>query len=254
VLADPVTHDVAALFRSLRVTGSPRVREELVRRHLPLARKLALRYHGGGEPLDDLVQVANTGLVKAVDRFDPERGHAFSSFAVPTILGELRRHFRDHAWQAHVPRGMQERVQALDQARARAGERDGRAPSVATLAREMGISEEEVLDALVARQAASASSLDAPAGPGQDDEAGTTLGALLGEADRRLELVDVVVSLRPAISALPALDREVLGLRFVEDLTQEEIGQRLGVSQMQVSRVLRRSLSRLRRVAEVHMA
>ena len=224
-------------------------RDELVRRLLPLARRMARRYRRADDPLDDLVQVAVLGLVKAIDRFDPERETAFSSYAVPTMLGELKRHFRDHGWALHVPRGMQERVMAVDGAVREIARREGRSPSASEVGRSLGLSEEEVLEAMEASAAYEAISLESHRYGGDADE-GATYAERVGEEDGRFELVEYEATLAPVLRALPERDRVVLHLRFVEDLTQAEIADRIGVSQMHVSRIIRRSLERLRAVAD----
>ena len=213
---------------------------------LPLVRRLARRYQRGGEPLDDLVQVGCVGLVKAIDRFDLERTTSFASFAVPTILGELKRHFRDHGWAVHVPRGMQERVLRVENTSAALSRQLGRAPSVEEIGVALGIPVEEVLEAKEAGAGYEAMSLDAPR-PGEDEGA---LTDTMGAWDMRLDLIDERSAIGPALAALPDREREILSLRFAEDLTQQEIAERIGVSQMHVSRLLRRSLTRLRTVAE----
>jgi RNA polymerase sigma-B factor len=218
-------------------------RDELVTRFLPLARKLARRYAGSRESIDDLVQVASLGLVKAVDRFDPTRDIAFSSFAVPTILGELKRYFRDLGWSVHVPRGAQEMALKVEQARHQLASRSGRSPSVHELAQFLEWSLDEVIEALEAGSAHHSVSLDAPT----DDREGEigTLAQSLGGDDERLETVEDRVTVAEAIRTLPARERRVLYLRFVEDLTQTQIAEQVGVSQMQVSRILRRSITQL---------
>lgn len=213
-------------------------------RFLPLARSLARRYARSSAPLEDLVQVASFGLVKAIDRFDPARGRAFSSFAVPTILGELRRHFRDSGWAVHVPRGAQERARKVEVAEQLLADQTGRSPTVGELARYLGVSEEEVLDGLETAQAYAAVSLDAPRAT--VDEAQWSYLDIVGADDHDLALVDASLTLGTAIEQLQKRERRILHLRFVEDLTQTEIAERIGSSQMQVCRVLRRSLQRLR--------
>ena len=252
----PVGHDRDATWarraqeRALLVRyhrgGDAGARDELVTRMMPLVRRLARRYQRAGEPLDDLVQVGCVGLVKAIDRFDLERSTSFASFAVPTILGELKRHFRDHGWAVHVPRGMQERVLRVENASASLSRRLGRAPSVEEVARTLGIPVEEVLEAKEAGAGYETVSLDAPR-PGDDDG---SLTDTLGAVDTRLELVDDRSAIGPALAALPDRERRIISLRFDEDLTQQEIAERIGVSQMHVSRLLRRSLTKLRTVAE----
>jgi RNA polymerase sigma-B factor len=211
---------------------------------MPLARRLARRYERTSESWDDLVQVAYVGLVKAVDRFDPDRGVAFSSFAVPTILGELRRHFRDAGWAVHVPRGLQERTRDLAEAQRVLTARTGRAPTVDELARHLDMSREQVLDGLLAAAAYDTDSFDVPR-RSADGETGNLL-ELLGDEDPRLEGVEDKAAVFAALPELPPREREVLFLRFGGELTQTQIAARIGVSQMQVSRLLTRALQRLR--------
>jgi RNA polymerase sigma-B factor len=239
--------DISALFARARA-GDNGARDALVTRFLPLARQLARRYQRSNEPYEDLVQVASIGLVKAVDRFDPERGVAFSSYAVPTILGELKRYFRDSGWAVHVPRGVQERVLKIDQTVSSLSGRLGRSPSVGEIAEAMDISIEQVLEAMDASQAYSAVSLEATRGP--EEEGGETHAEALGADEERYELIEYGATIDRTLRALPERDRLVLTLRFVEDLTQSQIAARIGVSQMQVSRIIRRALARLQRVAE----
>jgi RNA polymerase sigma-B factor len=217
-------------------------RDVLIERYLPLARKLARRYSGSSEPYDDLVQVASLGLVKAVERFDPSRGFAFTSFALPTIVGELKRYFRDTSWALHVDRSAQERARRITEARREITGRHGRSPTVPELAQYLECSEEEVLDGLQTAEAHDTVSLDAPRAGGEDP-AGRIES--LGDQDTRLELVDDQTTVFAAAQLLPQRDRTILYLRYGEDLTQAEIAQRVGVSQMQVSRLLRRSVRRL---------
>ncbi len=225
-----------------------RAREELVARFLPLARKLARRYSGAHEPFDDLLQVASLGLVKAIDRYDTERGTAFSSFAVPTILGELKRYFRDLGWSVHVPRGAQEMALKVEDGRQRLMTRTGRPPSVQELAVYLELSVEQVLEALETVGAHHTASLDSPREDG-DEESGTLADAF-GQIDERFELVDAKVTISEAARHLGARERRVLLLRFVEDLTQSQIAEMIGVSQMQVSRILRRALDQLRELTQ----
>jgi RNA polymerase sigma-B factor len=228
--------------------GDEAAREELVRRLLPLAKRMARRYRRSDEPLDDLVQVATLGLIKAIDRFDPARETAFSSYAVPTMLGELKRYFRDNGWSVHVPRGMQERVMRVDNAVKEMSRQLGRSPSVGELAETLGMEAEQVLEAREAATAYDAVSLDAFRFG--DDGDGETYAESIGEVDGGYELVEYGATIAPTLQALPARDRIVLHLRFVEDLTQAEIADRVGVSQMHVSRLIRRALDRLRTVAD----
>ncbi|HZU40399.1 MAG TPA: SigB/SigF/SigG family RNA polymerase sigma factor [Solirubrobacteraceae bacterium] len=242
-LAIPRT-DSTELFIRWQEHGDRRAREELIQRFLPLARKLARRYAGPREPFEDLMQVASLGLVKAVDRFDTSRGTAFSSFAVPTILGELKRYFRDLGWSVHVPRGAQEMALKVEEAQQRLTTKTGRPPSVPDLAQYLEMSIEDVLDALETASAHHSTSLDAPRDDGEEESG--TLADAFGEIDERFELVDASVTIAAAAEQLSARERKVLVLRFVEDMTQTQIAEQIGVSQMQVSRILRRALSRLR--------
>src|SRR6201994_3982128 len=218
-------------------------RDALIERFLPLARKLANRYATSTEPRDDLVQVASLGLLKAVERFDPTRGFAFTSFAVPTIVGELKRYFRDSAWALHVDRSAQELARKIADARREVSLRRSRSPTVPELAVYLEISEEQVLDGLQTNEAYDTVSLDAPRGG--DEETENRIEAL-GSQDERLDLVDDQATVFAAAQHLPERERRILYLRFGEDLTQAEIARRIGVSQMQVSRLLRKSVQRLR--------
>jgi RNA polymerase sigma-B factor len=241
------------LFLRYHANGDVVAREELIRRTLPLARRLAGRYARRGEPIDDLLQVASIGLIKAIDRFDPTLGLAFSSFAVPSILGELKRHFRDHGWAARVPRPVQERVLKVNAAVEAFSRHHGRAPKPAEVALATGDSIEEVLEAMEAASAHSAVSLDAPLGGDGGDET-VTYANSVGEVDTRLELVENRTVVDATLHALPEREQQILHLRFSEDLTQAEIAERIGVSQMHVSRLIRRALERLRTVAEATAA
>jgi RNA polymerase sigma-B factor len=232
------------LFASVRA-GDGRAREELVERYLPLARRLARRYQRSEEPIDDLVQVASLGLVKAVDRYDAGRETAFSSFAVPTILGELRRHFRDRTWSVRVPRELQELALRVDKAVASLAAESGRAPTVAEIAAVVNVSEEQVLDALQAASAYRAGSLDAPRGGGEETW-GETVADSIGVEEGGFARAEERATLEPMLAHITERERLVLRLRFGEDLTQAEIGERIGVSQMQVSRLIRQAIARLR--------
>lgn len=231
------------LLQEYQDTGDPAARDAVIERFLPLARQLARRYERPDEPIDDLVQVASMGLVKAVERFDPSRGIAFSSFAVPTILGELKRYFRDAGWAVHVPRSMQERVLEVNRGVTELSRKLGRSPTPAELARATEFTHEEVLEALEAATAYDSVPLDAPRSD-DDNEAGGV--AQLGAEDPGYELAEYSATLAPELRALPQRDRLVLYLRFVEDLTQSEIAERIGVSQMHVSRLIRAALLKLR--------
>jgi RNA polymerase sigma-B factor len=235
-----------ALFERYLVQGDLRAREELVERFMPLARQLARRYHRAEEPFDDLLQVASLGLIKAIDRFELDRGIAFSSYAVPTILGELKRHFRDRTWAVRVPRDLQELVLRVDSAVAELGRGLHRAPRVAEIAEHLGVGEEDVLEALQAGGAYRATSLETPRG----EEEGDTLADSMGIDEDGFAQAEHRATLDRLLSAVGPREREVLRLRFTEDLTQAEIGERIGVSQMQVSRLIRQAVARLRVVAE----
>jgi RNA polymerase sigma-B factor len=243
--ADEQLADERELLRRYAREGSPELREELVERFLPLARRLAGRYAGGAEPFDDLVQVANMALVKAIDRFDPARGTAFSTFAVPTILGELKRHFRDRGWSVHVPRDVQERILKIERAQAEMPAKLGHPPTVREIAEQLELTEEQVLEAMHASQGHHAISLDASS-PGAEGEEPSPLGERIGERDLSFETVEYGAAIAPALEEISERDRKVLHLRFVEDLTQSEIAEQVGVSQMHVSRILRSALDKLR--------
>jgi RNA polymerase sigma-B factor len=235
----------AELFARLRTQRDQRAREQLVERYLPLARKLARRYQRSEEPQEDLVQVASMGLLKAVDRFDADREVVFSSYAVPTILGELKRHFRDRTWSVRVPRDLQELALRVDRAVTNLSLNKNGAPSVTEIARAVGVSEEQVLEALQAAGAYRAGSLEAPrSGAGEDS--GETMADTLGVEEGGFEQAEQRATLGPLLQGISGRERTVLALRFGEDLTQAEIGERIGVSQMQVSRVIRQALARLR--------
>ena len=222
-----------------------RARVELVERFMPLVRHIARRYQRGAEPLEDLVQVASVGLVKAIDRFEPERTTAFSSYAVPTMVGELKRYFRDFGWSVHVPRGMQERTVAVQSAVSRLSEELGRSPSPAEVGEALALPEEQVLEAFEAALAYDSLSLDAPR-PGAEDSEASGYADTLGEEDRRYELVELGASIAPALKELPERERRILRMRFIDDMTQSEIAAQVGVSQMHVSRLIRRSLAHTR--------
>lgn len=231
------------LFEIYRQERDPWIRGELVQRFMPFARKLALRYSYTDEPLDDLVQVAALGLLGAIDRYDPDRGAKFTSFAAPTILGELKRHFRDKGWALHVPRDLQERALALSRATERLSNRLGRSPTLTELADAVGCSMEQALEASEVAHSYSPASLDAPAG--REDEEASALVEMIGGEDDNFALAESRELIAGTWRSLSELERQVVALRFVEGLTQREIGQRIGYSQMHVSRLLRRSLGRL---------
>jgi RNA polymerase sigma-B factor len=224
--------------------GDLDAREELVMRFMSLARQLASRYRHAGEPQEDLVQVACVGLLKAVDRYDPRRGGRFTRYAVPTMLGELKRHFRDKGWSVHVPRATQELVLKVTDALGALPVKLGHSPRPRDLAAAVGASVEEVLEAMEAATAYEATSLDAPRAAASDDGDWTYADAL-GAEEHGYELVELGETLRGTLEALPKRERAILRLRFEYDMTQAEIAERVGVSQMHVSRLLRRSLDRL---------
>lgn len=246
----PAAREDRRLLMRYHRQGDSRARDQLCERFLPLARQLARRYQRGSEPLDDLVQVASVGLVKAIDRFEPDRTTAFSSYAVPTMVGELKRYFRDFGWAAHVPRGMQERTVAVQATVTRLGKELGRSPAAAEVARDLGLPEEQVLEAMEAALAYDALSLEAPR-PGGDEAGDAVFGDTIGEVDGRYELVELAATIAPALRDLDERDRRILRMRFLEDLTQSEIAGRIGVSQMHVSRLIRRALGRLQATTEV---
>jgi RNA polymerase sigma-B factor len=227
--------------------GDLAAREELVERFMPLARDLALRYTYTDEPFDDLLQVASLGLIKAIDRFEPGRGTKFTSYAAPTILGELKRHFRDKGWALHVPRDLQERTLAVSRESEALSKELGRSPTVREVADALGCGVEDVLEAQEAAASYEAASLDAPAS--RDDGEAASLIDLLGDEDTSYELVESRDAIMSTWQALPDVERKVLELRFMHDLTQREIGERIGYSQMHVSRLLRRALNRLETAA-----
>jgi len=239
------THrDSPDLFVRWQRDGDSAAREALVRQYMPLARGLARRYGRSSEPFEDLVQVASLGLLKALDRYDASRGHAFASFAVPTILGEMRRYFRDSGWAVHVPRGSQERALKVRDAQERLANEQGRAPTAQQLAQYLELDVEDVFDALQAIQAYETLSLDAPR-PRADGEV-VAYGDTVGEDDERYELVELDATISAVLGKIAPRERAILRMRFVDDLTQTEIAERVGISQMQVSRLLRRSLEQLR--------
>jgi RNA polymerase sigma-B factor len=221
--------------------GDLDAREELVVRFMPLARQLASRYRHSGEPLEDLAQVACLGLLKAVDRYDPTRGKGFTRYALPTMLGELKRHFRDKGWALRVPRATQELALKVNEA---LPAKLGRAARPRDVAEAIGVSVEDVLEAMEAATAYEAASLDAPRGATGEDEDWTHADAL-GDEEPGYELVELGEALRGTLDALPARERLILRLRFERDMTQAEIAGCMGISQMHVSRLLRRSLNRL---------
>ncbi len=236
--------DERELWRRFAATHDPAVREELVSRNLDFAKRLAGRYRGASESFDDLLQVASLALVKAVDRFDPERGIPFSAFASPTILGELKRHFRDRAWTVRVPRGLHDRMAQVDKAITKLTEQLQRSPTIGEIAERLELEPTDVLEVLEANHNRRPLSLDRPARGDEAEEA--TPADWIGEEDKNFELVEGRVALDAALPHLDERARLVLRLRFVEDMTQSQIAERIGHSQMHVSRILRRALEQVR--------
>jgi RNA polymerase sigma-B factor len=236
------------MFRHLKMLdeASPafrRQRDAIIERGLPLADHIARRYGGRGEPFDDLVQAARLGLVNAVNRFDVDKGAEFLSFAVPTVMGEVRRHFRDYGWAVKVPRRVKDLQLQLIKVRAELSQRLGRAPNATEIANHLGIDRELVIEATIGGGNYSTMSTDMPVGPGDDYK---PFGDTLGDVDPNLDKVLDVETVRPLIAALPERQRTVLTLRFFENLTQTQIAERIGCSQMHVSRLLAKALETLR--------
>jgi len=232
------------LFVAWKQHGDELAREQLVERFMPLARRLARRYVRTSEPSEDIVQVASVGLLNALDRYDVERGGRFATFAVPTILGEIRRYFRDSSWALHVPRAAKERALEVRQAMSSLSTLHGRSPTATQLAEYLELDIELVFEALTATQAHDTCSLDAPRH--NEDGSSGSYADTLGDEDERLDLIECDATLCAALGELPDRDRSILRMRYVEERTQSEIAQEIGISQMQVSRLLRRSLDRLR--------
>lgn len=235
------------LIREYRRTGDPRLREQLVTRYLALSRSLARRFASGGEPLEDLEQVAALALVKAVDGFDPDRGTAFSSYAVPCIAGAIKRHFRDCGWSVRVPRELQERAMRVHQLESELSGALGEAPTVAELAEATALAAEDVLEARVAYRALHASSLDTPT-QDADGDAPSLIDTMGGDDDGYSTVLDRS-ALDSLLGGLDERDRAIIELYFREELTQSEIGERLGYSQMHISRLLRKAVGELEKAA-----
>jgi RNA polymerase sigma-B factor len=238
----------AQKFAELSAAGSDerrrcRLRTELVTEYLSVAENIARRFSGRGEAFDDLVQVARVGLINAVDRFQPERGTDFLSFAVPTIMGEVRRYFRDSSWSVRVPRRLKELHLRIGQVSGELGQRLGRAPTPSEIAHELGLTVEDVSEGLQAGNAYYAVSVDKPAG---DDGEAVSLADTLGNEDDGLESVENHEALQPLLRGLPSRERTILMLRFFGNLTQTQIAERVGISQMHVSRLLAQTLEKLR--------
>jgi RNA polymerase sigma-B factor len=233
-------------FRRYADTRDLALRDQLVEAHMGLAAYLARRFANRGQPLEDLTQVAALGLLKAVERFDPSLKIEFSTYATTTIVGELKRYLRDRGWAVRAPRRMQELYLTLSKVVDPLGQELGRSPTIGELAAEVGASEEEVLEALEAGQAYRFASLDAPRSEGDGD----TVGEAMGGEDEELVRAEQRALLAPMLDHLPARQRQIVQLRFFEGLTQSEIARRLGISQMQVSRLLSRSVAQMRSVAK----
>ena len=238
--------EVDRRLREFHRTRDARLRSDLVERLMPLARSLALRFSHSGESLDDLVQVAALGLVKAIDRFDPDRGFAFTSFATPTILGELSRHLRDTSWALRVPRELQERALVVARTANEMTGTLGRPPTAAELSEVTGMALEDVVEARAAGTARHAVSIFRPLSEGEDEP----LADMLGADDPAFAATDDALTSERLLASLPPREREILRLRFQEELTQWQIGERVGCSQMHVSRLIRQSLRRLRETVE----
>jgi RNA polymerase sigma-B factor len=243
VSQDRRSREERTLFERLAADGDAHDRDALIVRFLPLARSLALRYRRSSEPLDDLLQVASVGLITAIDRFDVDRKIRFSSYAVPTILGEIKRYFRDRTWVVHVPRTLQEDALRVERAADELLEELRRQPSVAEISALVGASEEDVLEALQAGAAYRTLSFDEPRG---GDEDTSTLGDLIGVDEHGFDRAENRATLAVLLATATSRDRKVLRMRFEQDMTQSEIGAVLGVSQMQVSRIIRQALERIR--------
>jgi RNA polymerase sigma-B factor len=239
------------LFRHYLASGDPRAREAIVERFMPLARSLARRYCRGSEPLEDLEQVACLALVRAVDAFDPSRGTAFTSYAVPSIAGAIKRHFRDHGWAVKVPRELQERALRVQRIREDLGNEEGHQPTAAEVARYARMTVEEVLEAGEAYRALYSDSVDGMRSRGGRDDPAPLLDTL-GEPDDELERALGRAALGSVLDTLEERDRTILQLYYRDELTQAEIGRRLGYSQMHISRLLRTAVARLRSTVEAH--
>lgn len=216
-----------------------RVRGELISGYLPVAEHLARRFAGRGEPLEDLIQVATIGLINAVDRFEPDRGVNFFSFAIPTITGELRRYFRDHGWATRVPRGLKDLHMSIRSSQTQLYQQLGRAPRPSEIADQLGIPVSEVIEGLQAGNAYRSSSLDEMLG----EQGTTTVGDLVGDLDNELAVIEDREALRPLLAQLPPRERTILMLRFFRQLTQSQIAEQVGISQMHVSRLLSQTLA-----------
>jgi RNA polymerase sigma-B factor len=243
-LTDPSATELLDAMASAPVGHRSRavLRDRAIEAWLPLARHLAHRYSGRGEPTDDLVQTATVGLIKAVDKFDPDRGVDFAGYAIPTIIGEIKRHFRDRTWSVRVPRRLQELRLAITEANSSLTHRLGRSPTVADIATHLGVTEEDVLEGLEGARAYNATSLSTPISA----DGSTELGDTLGGEDHEYELAETRVALGPALATLDEREQKILTLRFYGNLTQSQIAEQVGISQMHVSRLLTKALTKLR--------
>jgi RNA polymerase sigma-B factor len=241
--------DLRAKFERYHRTRDEAVREELVGAYIGLAKAMARRFSNRGESLDDLMQIAYVGLISAIDRFDPDRQVEFTTFAIPTIKGELKRYFRDSGWALHVPRRVKQLHVALNETIGTLTQRLGRSPTVPELAKEMDVTEEEILEVMEAGWSYRAASIDENRGGGDPDR-DSSPAATLGSLDARLSTLEDRLTVSPLLRALPARERVILQLRFFEGLTQSQIAEQLGISQVHVSRLLTKSLERLRREAD----
>lgn len=233
------------LFRLWRRTKNPKIRDELIFRHLDLAKGLARRFMGRGEPLEDLIQVAIYGLINAIDRYDPDRGTKFETFAYPTILGELKRHFRDTAWSMQLPRGLQELNQKAYKLVDILTQKLGRPPTISELAQELGVSEEQVIEALEAANAYETISLEQEISADEDDKPQTLEELVSLTEDEEVQRWQQRQLIEDAMKVLDERERKIVEMRFFDDLTQTQIAQRLGISQMHVSRLLRRAIQKM---------
>lgn len=239
-----VLFDELATYPSGDDGGAAALRDRIIAQALPMARNIARRFANRGEEFDDLYQVACLGLINAVDRFDSSRGREFAAFAVPTIMGEVRRHFRDRTWALRVPRRLKDLSVSLNTATESLTQRLGRSPTAAELATELGVDVDEIIEALAASSAYQTRSLDTPLS--REDSAGASLADTLGTDDAELDKSELHLALRPLLEQLPARERRMIALRFFYDKSQSEIAQEVGISQVHVSRVLSKTLTRLR--------
>jgi RNA polymerase sigma-B factor len=235
--------DADVAYQLFSTKGEPGVRDRLIEQYLPLAESLSRRYQHSGQPLDDLMQVASIGLLKAVDRFDVDRGVNFESYAIPTILGELKRYHRDQGWSVRMPRRLQEQTLLIKDAVPVLSQDLGRSPTIAEIAAHAGLSEEEVLEAMDAQDAYASISIDAPM---DSDSDSSTLGDRLATEDDDFTVAEEWAEFEPHLRALPERERRIIVLRFFKDWTQSQIADELGISQMHVSRLLSQTLQRLR--------